>query len=713
MLPALPSGVLVDVGPDQALWAHGDSWKARFDGRSFAYVPRLAPTAAHNWPVTFALAAMRCGDSALPLVAGTVQREQTTLTVARGACVERFDLLPSGVEQSWVFASLPERGELRLQLAVTTELVAVDHGDDITFEGQDGGVRYGNAVAIDADGRRCPLSLDWLDGRVQLVVPASFVNTAALPLVVDPFTSTTTLATSAQFVGNADVAFDYSTQEFLAVWQQQYSATDMDVFAQRLDLQQVPMGAPFAIDFTSTSWSLPRVANNGQNDTFLVVAECGDNGNPLRWVGGRIWSLAGGTLPQIIIEKQAVGGSLFGNHIRPDVGGDAAETSGTWFTVVWEREFNPTDHDIWLRQVSPFGALRTVNAIAVDTSFGNETAPRIAKGNGYSLTTALSGQYWPIVYQRTFSPVDEDIRGSLLDANGAFIGPANFAVASSVRDERTPVVSSPTEIIAGHRRHAIAYVRAEPTTSTDVFLAVMDDTGALLATANLHTLEGAGGAQAWPQQSPTIDCDGFRFAVAYSEAFLGSAFDLDVRVSTIGYDVGTATLVANEARVAVAASVAREGAPALASAYSGSGGTVQYGLVLDSLDSSNTSTVQAAVYLGHSSGPLPTTRATACGTLSIGLVDIPALGRVVSFAQGDSGPFSGFIIGSPVTVPLPFCPGCTVGADGPLVANPFSLYVPLSLSLVGLPFACQAWSAYSGTCLGAIALSDTIDFTIL
>ena len=713
-LPELPTNVMHDVDRDGVHWALGRRWKASFDGASFTYLPRLAPTAERNWPLSLRLDRVSSGGETMPVTAGAVVTEADRLQVARGACVERFDLRPDGVEQSWLFAELPSRGELRLQLAVATDLIGVDLGADLAWNGPDGGVHYGGAVAIDARGRRCELALDLRAGRVELVVPAAFVATAELPLLVDPLAGTIGIESSTLFRGNSDLAFDYSTQEFLVVWQSQFSATDMDVFAQRLDLNQNPVGAPITIDFTGVSWTQPRVADNGNWDTFLVVAECSNQFNPPRWVGGRIWSLAGGNLPQFDVERQGVGGSYSGSCYRPDVGGDAAENGGTWFCVVWEREYSTADHDVLMRLVGPFGALQTPSPTPIDVGSGYESYPRIGKSNGYSLTTALSGQYWPIVYQRTFSPTDEDVRGTLVDPNGQFLGAQNFPVATSSRDERVPVVSSPTEILGGRRRHAVAFLRTEPTTSSDVLLSMFDDSGALLTTGNLQTLEGAGFAAAWPQLLPAIDSDGYRFAVAYGEIYGGSGADFDVRVSTVGYDHGANLLVVNESRAAVATSSNYESEPSLASAWSGGGGPVQYGMTLQSfVASTNVSTVLATVYRGHSSGPLPSTRSTSCGTLGISLSDIPALGRVLSFAQSDTGPFSGFVIGTPAAVPLPFCPGCTVGADGPLVANPFAIYVPLDLSLLGLSLSCQAWSAYSGTCLGAIALSDTIDFTIL
>jgi hypothetical protein len=716
-LPALPTvlaNVAHDVDAAGTVWALGSTWKASHDGATFTYVPALGSAAPRNWPLSLRLTEATVGELALPIGAGPVARENDAWRVARGGCVEHFALAHDGVEQSWVFAELPQRGELRLALAVTTDLLGHDRGRDLEFVGPSGSVRYGHAVAIDAAGQRCALDLELVGDRIELAIPAAFVAAATLPLVVDPLASTVTLTSQVPFAGFTDIAADYSTGEFLLVWQSAFSATDMDLWAQRLDSAQQPVGGPFTIDFTSVTWAYPKVANNGQEDTFLVVAECSNGFVGSRWVGGRIWSLAGGLFLPITIERDGVGGSFSGSCFRPDVGGDPAELSGTSFTVVWERQFSATDHDIVMRQLDGLGGLRTFSPVGIDTSLSFESRPRIAKSNGYSLTTGLTGQYWPIVYQRTFAPGDEDVRGSAIAPNGTFVGSASFPIATSSRNEIAPSVSTPTEILAGARRHAIAYVRAEPTTATDIFVAVSTPTGVLLANANLHTLEGAGAAGAWPQSQPTIDADGVRFAIAYSEVWGGTGSDFDVRATTLAYDPSNNSLVAHESRAPIATSTSYEGYPALASVASGGGGTTFHGLSLHRVSAANGFYEVAAIgYRAHSSGPVPTVRSTACSGLSIALTDVPSLGRTAYFTQGNSGPLSGFVIGTPVSVPLPFCPGCTVGVDGPIVGNPLGLPIPLQPSLVGLALACQAWSAYSGTCLGVIALSDTIDFTIL
>jgi L-cysteine desulfidase len=152
---------------------------------------------------------------------------------------------------------------------------------------------------------------------------------------------------------------------------------------------------------------------------------------------------------------------------------------------------------------------------------------------------------------------------------------------------------------------------------------------------------------------------------------------------------------------------------AIASAWSGGGGSVHYGIAWQDFVAPTMHGIHAAVYAGHANGALPSTRTTGCGNLGITITGLPAIGRTISFDQTDSGPLTGFVFGFPAAVPIGVCPGCVLGVDGAVVTNPFAVVLPPSPGFVGMQFACQAWSFLSGTCLGSIALSDTIDFTVL
>lgn len=712
-LMALPTTVVHDTTADGTLWAHGSTWKGSFAAGSFTYIPFLGSDAPQNFPITFTLATASVGGMALAVPAALPVRQGDQLRAQRGACVETFDLLPTAVEQSWTFAELPNRGELRLALDVATELRGEDLGSDLQFHGPHGGVRYDRAVAIDALGNRCALALDLRGERIELVVPAAFVASAALPLVVDPFASTVPISFTGAYQGNSDLAFDYTTQEFLIVWQNAFSATDHDLWAQRLDLQQTVIGVPFTIDFTGVSWTKPKVANNGVADQFLVVAECSNQFNSPRWIGGRLYAPTTGSGVQFDVERPGTTSSFLGDATNPDVGGDPLELGPTFYTVVWEREFSATDHDVLMRQVTIAGTLRGSGPTVIDLSGSYESIPHISKSNGYSFTNNFASQHWTVVYQRTFGPGDEDIRGCQLTWDGQFVqNVPNYAVSSSGADERSPVVSSPTDEIAGVRYHMVAFSTLVGGNDTDITTEVWDSNLTFHAIDSLQTLNGGGPSQLWPQALPAIDCDGTRFAVGYSQLFGGTGGDYDVLVSTVAFEPTTNALAVHEL-AGLAISGNYESEVAIASAWSGGGGSMHYGISWQDFVAPTTHGIHATVYRGHTSGPLPTTRATGCGSLGIQMNDVPALGRGISFDQTDSGPFTGFVFGFPASVPISACPGCVLGVNGSTTMNPFGVTIPYSPTFVGVNFSCQAWSFYSGTCLGAIALSDTIDFTVL
>ncbi len=711
---AMPEQVVHDVAADGTLWAHGTTWKGHFDDHSFTFIPFLGSEAPRNYPLTLRLAAVQSGAEHLRVQATPPMRTGQQIRADRGACIEQFDLQPAAVEQSWVFTTLPTRGDLRLSLDATTELRGEDLGAGLAFHGPHGGIRYDRAIAIDARGARCELELDLRENRIELVVPAAFVATAHLPLVVDPFATTTAISFTGAYQGNSDLAFDYSTQEFLIVWQNAFSATDHDLWAQRLDLQQTVIGVPFTLDFTSVSWTKPKVANNGVADNFLVVAECSNAFASPRWIGGRLYGSLVGAGAQFDVERPGTTSSLLGDATNPSVGGDPLELGPTYFTVVWEREFSSSDHDVLMRQVTDSGALRGTAPTVIDLSSGYESLPSISRSNGYSYSNNFASQYWTVVYQRTFGPGDEDIRGCEITWDGQFVqNVPNFTVSSASADERTPTVSSPTDEIGGTRYHLIAFTRLGAGNDWDIVTAAWDGNLGWRAEASLQTLEASGAPQAWPQVAPAVDCDGTRFAVGYSEVFGGAGSDFDVRVSTVAFDPATNVLSVHEARSPLAVSGNYEGEVAIASAWSGGGGSMHYGICYQDFVAPTTHGIHATVYRGHTNGAPSTTRATGCGSLGIQMYDVPALGRGISFDQTDSGPFTGFVFGFPTSVPIGICPGCVLGVDGSTVMNPFGVVMPYSPSFVGVQFSCQAWSFYSGTCLGAIALSDTIDFTVL
>ena len=106
-------------------------------------------------------------------------------------------------------------------------------------------------------------------------------------------------------------------------------------------------------------------------------------------------------------------------------------------------------------------------------------------------------------------------------------------------------------------------------------------------------------------------------------------------------------------------------------------------------------------------------RATGCGGLSITPSGDPSRGQLATYTLGTSAG-AGFLFGAPVSWPLPMCVPCVLGVDSFLTlgGNPLRLDIPNNASLLDIVFAVQGFALGSGPCLGAVALSDTIDSRI-
>src|SRR5205085_11733367 len=110
-----------------------------------------------------------------------------------------------------------------------------------------------------------------VDGALVLRVDGSWLAAAALPLVIDPLVSTFPVTTTPQDDFLPDVAYDAANDTWLVVYEEAYSASDRDVFAQLLASDGTPLGGGY-VDFTSLAWDHARCANLAVAQQFLVVA---------------------------------------------------------------------------------------------------------------------------------------------------------------------------------------------------------------------------------------------------------------------------------------------------------------------------------------------------------------------------------------------------------------------------------------------------------
>ncbi len=444
---------------DSTLWVATPSFKASFAKDSTTFLPFLGSQASRNWPLTLRLDAARVGDRPIALTEGAVARDDTRVTLDHGAIVEEYAVRDDGLEQSFRITALDRRGELHLQLGSTSELHPSLVDGEVRFTGEEGGVRYGRALAFDSAGRSCTVETRVLDDRIELVVPAGFVADASLPLVVDPLIAPmTTVGTLSRPTLSVDLAWSESLQRYAACYERVWSATDSDVYVTLLDPTMHTVGNTLAVDISVVSWRKCRIASTETVAQQLVVAEVSSgNVTPFSIRGRMVVHTPTPALnPAFDIAVATPSGRTNGDCTNPDVGGDPASGT-TYFSVVWQQTVTPLDADILLNQVTSAGVVRFANPVVLDDTGAISVSPRISKSDGVE---PFATQGWAVVWGN-LAPLSTQmtIRCGIVSWNGiprSFNGTPSFEVygAQSHIDEGWDI-SSPTDDLGGNRKYVI------------------------------------------------------------------------------------------------------------------------------------------------------------------------------------------------------------------------------------------------------------------
>jgi hypothetical protein len=177
-----------------ALLGCGSDYVVRFNDRGAHFTPVLGRDALAVAPLQLALQSIHRGTTPLPcdLEDAPALAGDTAVYDRSPSIRERYELRDTGMEQSFVFDTLPGRGDLvvRCRLGGLGELAApaADGGLDFVRDGQRL-VHMGTVTGIDRNGVRAHGAIRRDGDFVELSLPASFVDRAALPLVLDPFVS--------------------------------------------------------------------------------------------------------------------------------------------------------------------------------------------------------------------------------------------------------------------------------------------------------------------------------------------------------------------------------------------------------------------------------------------------------------------------------------------------------------------------------------------
>lgn len=290
---AVPAGCGLHTDDDGHPFGIGAAWQVRFLADRFEWKPALGKAAPHDLPLTMAVTHIGRGEL-LPV--GPAVREPGALRVdyVRAELRERLDIRLEGLKQSFVFDHLPAgRGDLVVRAAITTELqpdrAVSDGAIAFTLPGA-GGLQIGQVVGIDANGHSATGSLRTNGSTLEFVLPAAFVDTAALPLVLDPLiTPVVVVSTNAADERQVDIAHLGPPHDMHAVVHLRVlSATNTDAYCTFVSTTGV-VNSTFGIEnFINVSADAPRVVASEATGHYLAVWN--ENGN----VSGRFLQPNGG-----------------------------------------------------------------------------------------------------------------------------------------------------------------------------------------------------------------------------------------------------------------------------------------------------------------------------------------------------------------------------------------------------------------------------------
>jgi len=412
---------------DGELWGGADGYKVRFDADGFEFTPALGPAVPRNYPMQFRLQSIGRGSELVPLAAPKQRHDGLRVEYDRGSVIERYDLGPEAMEQSFVFTTRPRgQGDLVVRGRMRTDMQTTHERDGLRVEQPGfGGFHVGAVTGVDANGARAQGSVRYDDGIVELSLPAEFVDHAVFPLVLDPLIG---IAFGLNLITGFDdrgplAAFDTSNDCYLVIWSNVFSATDVDVNGQRISRAGSLLGTRVFIETSTALETEPTICNVNGRNTFVVAYN--RNGDIL----ARGITAANGAVSLAI----TVAGGTSNQH-SPSIGGDpvapAVNIPGN-SVCVWESDAEPAvlATRVILNTDGTLSLSGTVHTLA-SGSTGRPSRPRISKSGG------TTGRY-AVAFERLFA--DRDPWAIVINSSGAPITAAIAVDSATGHDEKPEV----------------------------------------------------------------------------------------------------------------------------------------------------------------------------------------------------------------------------------------------------------------------------------
>ncbi|MEO1697864.1 MAG: hypothetical protein AAFU73_11265 [Planctomycetota bacterium] len=495
---------------DGVHWVRGRSFKASAHPDGFTFFPFLGAQAERNWPVRFRLASATFGDTPVALASSAaVSRFGDDYVLDRGPVDVEYQVAVDGVEQLFHVERGRAEGALVVTLDVETDLVGSPDGAGLRFEGPEGGVRYGAAVAFDASGFtvEVPVRLD--GSALTLTVPAAFVDESVGRITIDPLVTSFSIDDVTGDQSNVDAGFSRNGNVFLYVYEDTFSGADTDVYMTVIDSAGTEAAAGY-VDFSSADWLDPEVATLNGDDVALIVAqefvELGDS--PIR---GRLYDTLsqGFTGSAFEIADTGLGGSLTWSNARPDVGGNRAASTDLGFLVCWQRTLSSGGTFARYRTVSATGSLGAVRATGPSTSANSVRDVRVSECTGDTSTTNV----WCFCFANRRTDGTNELWAGQINVSGSASSTPAVVRSSTTVNYSTPDVSDALVIDGNDPAYVVVYDDFVPG-NIDTVAVLCRDSSAVLET-DVNVLEHAvpGVDRDTPRVATTLE----RFVVAYAE----------------------------------------------------------------------------------------------------------------------------------------------------------------------------------------------------
>lgn len=488
-------------GTPGGVWACGADYKVSFhDGAVFH--PFVGPDLPHQ-PVRWHTASVRVGGREL-LDARTTPAPRwhgTRCEYDHGAVIERYDVLAEGLEQSFVLPAPVGTGELvivgRLATSLRLDATTTARQQGLTLRLPDGRplVRYGAAIAIDAAGRRVPVTTSAEGDSIALRLDAAFVADASYPLVVDPLITPVTVENGGR-VTDVDVLHESITPanqqaRTWIVYSRIAAAGDQDLWIKRVGSSF--NGTPLEMHRRLTTWDdkqgrIALCAGNQKTITVFTFVTPAPNSRSYLAVHNH-------DVSDVVLQLGSYAPfpiTFTDEHqSRPAIGGRIDGTSNN-VLVTWQRDFDANGPSNT--------ATTTVMAAVYDTGLpGAATSPFVLRNRPGrdqerpAVNRDADGGRWLVAFQEH----DPGVANDDWDVGLVSVDESSVVTATNVDLEQANVITQHKlgpQVGGTAGRYLLTYSLRQfelPNPKPDVVLGEE-------VRAQRIDLSGAGGSRPWP-----------------------------------------------------------------------------------------------------------------------------------------------------------------------------------------------------------------------